>query len=310
MCLALLAVSVSGGAVAAGETTATVDTYDGNNTTAEPSVVVSSGSGDYRSIQPALDAAADGETVVVRAGEYAEALTVDSNVTIRADPGAVLEGGEVPSAFTGVAVTGSSAPRIDGLTVANFSTGVVGFGAGPWTLSNVTVRGSATDGVYVPGTVGDWEIRDSRIVDSGRAGVFAVESGGSWTIANTTVRNSTAGVVATRAGGDWRLQDGTVAATEGDGVQAIETTGAWSLDGVAIDDTGDDGVDATGAGTDWTIRNATVGDTGGYGVKAAEATGNWSVHGSQFRGRGDAVVAEGSRAATRRGTGGATVGSR
>jgi nitrous oxidase accessory protein NosD len=317
LCLALLAVAVSGGAVAAGETTATVDTHDGNNATADPLVVAPNGSGDYRSIQSALGAAADGETVLVRAGEYAEALTVDSNVTIRAEQGAVLEGEDVPSGFTGVAVTGSSAPRIDGLTVANFSTGVVGFGAGPWTLSNVTIRGSATDAVYVPGTVGDWNVRDSRIVDSGRAGVFAVESAGAWTIANTTVRNSTAGVVATRASGDWRLRGGVVAATEGDGVQAIETTGAWSLDGVAIDDTGDDGVDATRAGSDWTARNATVGDTGGYGIEAAETTGNWtiedstfagngtavgasgttgnwSVHGSQFRGRGDAVVAEGS----------------
>lgn len=319
LCLALLAVAVSGATtLAAGQTTA-VDTHDGNNTTAEPSVVAPNGSGDYRRIQSALEEAGDGGTVVVRAGEYTETLTVDSNVTIRAEPGAVLEGEGVPAGFTGVAVTASSAPRIDGLTVANFSTGVVGFGAGPWTLSNVTVRGSATDAVYVPGTVGGWEIRDSHIVDSGRTGVFAVESTGAWAVANTTVRNSTAGVVATRARGDWRLRNVAVAAADGDGIQAIETTGAWSLSGVAIDDTGDDGVDATRAERDWTIRNATVEDTSGYGVEAADATGNWtiedsafagngtavgasgttgnwSVHGSQFRGRGDAVVASGPTA--------------
>ena len=55
-------------------------------------IVAQDGSGDARTISEALDLAADGDTILVRPGTYAESLTITKDITLRGDgdPSAVV----------------------------------------------------------------------------------------------------------------------------------------------------------------------------------------------------------------------------
>lgn len=74
--LAILAISVS-----------VVDTEPTppEATTGATHTVAADGSGDFASIQAAVDAAADGDTVLVRPGVYVEAIVIAKDITLRGD---------------------------------------------------------------------------------------------------------------------------------------------------------------------------------------------------------------------------------
>ena len=51
----------------------------------DPIVVDQSGGGDYTTISQALDAAVDGDEIIVKPGTYAEAITIDKDIVLRGD---------------------------------------------------------------------------------------------------------------------------------------------------------------------------------------------------------------------------------
>lgn len=119
------------------------------------------GAGGYSSIQAAIDAASDSDIILVGTGTYAENLTVDKEVTIRAaGTGPVILKGTLttnppmgngdhvdeffeannPSSYsggTGIAITADNV-TIDGLTITGFVTGIdLGTGDGVTIVNNV-----------------------------------------------------------------------------------------------------------------------------------------------------------------------------
>lgn len=110
------------------------------------------GSGDYSTIQAAVDAAADGDTILVGDGVYSGegncGVTVDKSLTIKSAGGrevCIIEG---TSAFHEACVIVSAPGKqvaIEGLTVRNGRRGFV-CGQGRCTISNCTIEYNQDDG--------------------------------------------------------------------------------------------------------------------------------------------------------------------
>jgi len=220
-------------------------------------VVDADGLGEYGSIQAALDAADDGDTVEVRPGTYRESVSIDHNLTLTAPVGATITDREF-----GIRIPAHShaEPAIDGFT-----------------LSNQTVAVDASH------TAGDWTIRDLDI-RNGNIGLLAYQSRGDWTVRNASISDTAGiGMVAERTAGDWRvlgssIRNVTVAPNatfpvEGVGVYAADATGAWAINRSALTDTDVAALNATGDAVRgdathnyWGAASGPGGDLPGSGV--------------------------------------------
>ncbi len=106
-------------------------------------IVSRNATGDFSSIQEAVDNASAGDCIVVQSGIYCESLVLDKTMEIRSETG---DSGDVAiSARDGlpvVAVSGSAAVRLSGLGL--FRT----WGNGPWTIVGASAR-LELDGVCI-----------------------------------------------------------------------------------------------------------------------------------------------------------------
>lgn len=80
--------------------------------------------GNFRSIQPALDLAPPGEVIEVQAGTYSERVVINKPVKLRASAGAILDGGTAGTGI-GIHVTGTTNVELSGFIVQNFERGIV-----------------------------------------------------------------------------------------------------------------------------------------------------------------------------------------
>jgi hypothetical protein len=108
------------------------------------------GSGGFATIQAAIDAASDGDTIFVAAGTYAESLIVNKAVTLRGDPGSSEAG------------TGSSAPQLTG--GAAFSLATISIEAEGVTIAGFDVT-NATGPYGIHVKAGDAVVSDNRVHD-------------------------------------------------------------------------------------------------------------------------------------------------
>jgi parallel beta-helix repeat protein len=171
-------------------------------------IVAQDGSGDYTTIQDAVTASSDGETIEVKSGTYNEEVFVGRSVTLVTNEGAVIDGGANNDA---VKFSGSETVTLDGFTIRGGSDGygLDGYGTGnAVTLKNlqlestgITLRDSSgahtIENVTVDGgfinlalAAGDWSVTDSRIDGSAYDGIIARDTTGSWTVSNTELLNS------------------------------------------------------------------------------------------------------------------------
>ncbi|WP_411967378.1 right-handed parallel beta-helix repeat-containing protein [Haloferax sp. YSSS75] len=263
-------------------------------------VVDAAGGGDYTTIQAAVDAAVDGDTVEVRPGVYREQVAVDTNVTLVAPSGATLNGSTFGSASTGITVdpTLSTGLLIDGFTIERYGDGITVGGsagesyddasetsiAGGWTIRDVTVRDNAEDGIDVAGTSTAWTILR---VDAFRNGDDGIEAGtymgtGAWTIrASNASENQDAGIRAGQSTANWQILDSTTNDNE-NGVYTLHDGNAWTIGNHTARYNGFYGINLAGSFSgDWTVHNATIANNSGSGIgNGAGLTGNWTIRDS------------------------------
>lgn len=207
-------------------------------------VVGDSSNADYETIQGGINAASDGDTVVVEIGTYNEAVIVNKSVTLVAEDGVVVDGeGMGDSAFT---------VRNDSSTLSNVV--IKGFEITNYTAAEntefeghgIVISDPETDQQY-----SDLVIKDNRIHNVDKSGIYLVnhdDTYGNATLANNNISNfDRAGLIIASKG------TGTT-----DGVTAVNNTIEASTDGIAIEVIT---IDTS------TLENVTIAGT--------EASGHW-----------------------------------
>jgi hypothetical protein len=210
----------------------------------------------YDSIQAAVNAASDGETVEVRPGTYREQITLNKDITLVAPEGATIDGSSLGGIMTGIRIpSGSSAsPTVDGFVVTGYATGIdASDTSGAWTVRDVTIRQTTGDGVDAFDSTGEWTIHDTRVFAANQTGVEA---------GFTT--------------GDWTIRDSQITGSNHTGVSASGSVGDWEIRDTVVTDNGLDGVDGSGSG-DWVVRGSVITDNGLVGVDGSYTEGNWTV---------------------------------
>ena len=247
-------------------------------------VVADDGTGDFTSIQDAVDAAADGDVVRVTAGTYRETnVSVDVNVTVVGDSGATVVGDgpdsgfDSPPAFRIVAGS-DAAPTIRGLAVRDHPTAIEAADTnGDWRVENVTVE-RARFAVRAQRSTGAWQVRN--VSHDGVTGLFSVgvqarSSDGDWVVDGFETTSTNASVNAIGTDGNWTVSDSTFVDT-GRGVRAGQTTGAWAVTGTGI-----------------LVNESYTVSFGrhplGVGITAGGSAGTWRVADSSIAGAGTAI---------------------
>jgi pectin methylesterase-like acyl-CoA thioesterase len=163
------------------------------------------GNGGFASIQDAVDAAVDGDTILIAAGTYAENVVVDEAITLIGMGGAtsvIID----PASGTGLTVSGnigSGTVTIDGIGFQGGTNGVSASGAvtlGHLEILNSSFSGNSQHGVFVNGKsdgIGKVTVSGSSFSDNGDGSsngdgdIVLFEYRGDATIQNVTINNAT-----------------------------------------------------------------------------------------------------------------------
>jgi hypothetical protein len=176
---------------------------------------------------------------------------------------------------TTVTITAPNGATIDG---APLSSGAIAFtilGQAAPEINGFTITGYSS-GLYARGTGGSWTLRDTTIRNSSFGGVRAQDSTGDWVIENSVIRDDQNDAVdAHNTSGSWTIRDSTFTSR----VYAESTTGQWLIDGVTIKNTSyAASIVARNSDSAWTVRDTTLTEPSSVGIDASGSTGNWQVH--------------------------------
>jgi len=241
-------------------------------------IVAADGSGDYERLSNAVAASHDETEIIVRNGTYEESVRIDRDLTITADPEAVLLGSNL-AAETGITIAPARAPTIDGLDVRGFETGIEAATergeSADWTVRNLRIQ-RVSGGIDAYRTNGDWRVENVSITGFEGAsrtttfGLSAVAASGDWEVAELTVDGAERGLWADISGGNWRTTDSRFTSNEA-GVLARGTTGGWSVFGSEFRNNTDAAINATKARPTGTTAGN---DWGPDGYTAGQCVGN------------------------------------
>ena len=144
-------------------------------------------------IQGAVDAAAEGDKIIIAAGTYTENLSITKNyITLEgAGPDATIIQGGTLHAITVQAVTGVS---LEGFKVQEGKHGIYGVLGANFSIANVTVEDAAGNGIRVAGN-SMAVIRDCAVYRSGEDGIkFFMNSSGALRGSIISNNNAWAGI--------------------------------------------------------------------------------------------------------------------
>ena len=206
----------------------------------------------YPTIEPAVAAASNGDTVEVLAGTYTQQVTVDKDITLEGDPGgarplltfAPSSGNEPTLQFTSAA-SGSTLKYFDVRSNGSFPNGAIDFDQAGGTIADV----SATSGYVSAGSGYFGLLIDATNMTVGPNVAATVMGTGGYAVYAQGSTGSVTGLTATDTGiayaaavlGSMTVTDSTFTGTEGadglgtDGtVRAVKATGAVGVLGGAL----------------------------------------------------------------------------
>jgi hypothetical protein len=264
-------------------------------------VVATDGSGDYTSIQNAVDNATDGDHIKVEPGTYEQHTEISKNITVYAPNGATIANtSAVVSNYgrfdvrSGFQIFGEATPTISGFTLTDWRWAISAGGSeGGWTVKDTEIIGGNC-GVCAAGTPGDWTVKNVEITNAEPA-VSGVSSSGAWSITNTTIQGGK--VTLDDATGNWTVRNSEFRNSSDDGIDAVNNRGQWTIENVTIENVGAIGIDAgdTNATHAPVIRDTTVVGTSEEGIDIADSKSNVLITGSTVRNTGPGEYKNGIR---------------
>ena len=240
-------------------------------------VVATDDSGDYTSIQNAVDNASDGDRIRVNTGTYEQHTEIRKNITLYSPNGATIANSSAVAsqhskidARSGFQIFDHAAPTISGFTLTDWQWAIsAGASDGDWTVKDTEIVGGNC-GVCAAGTSGEWTLTNIEITDAEPA-VSGISSSGAWSITNTTIQGGK--ITLDDATGDWTVRNSEVRDSPDDGIDAVSNTGQWTIDNVTIENIDAVGIDAenTNAAQTPVIRDTTVVGTSEEGIDIADS---------------------------------------
>jgi hypothetical protein len=258
-------------------------------------VVATDGSGDYTSIQNAVQSASDGDRIEVKPGTYNQPVFISKNITLVAPEGATIANTSAVESAAGMRLFDGARPHVSGFTLIDWRWGMTAFDTtGDWVVQNTTIKNSPSSGIAADGSTGDWGVKNVTIIGDPTAdeseGIDADRANGSWEITNSTIRAvSEDGVSPDASSGDWSIRNTTINATR-HSADLFETSGDWTITSSVLMSSSDDAVNAVNATGNWEIRNTTINGTDDS-INAYETSGSWIITSSVLMASEDAVNA-------------------
>jgi len=221
-------------------------------------VVAPDGSGDFTTIQQAVDRAGPGDTINVESGTYEQPVTIYKDVRINAPNGATLTNSSQVSSDSAFRIYADA--TVSGFRLTDWRWGINGGGsAADWTVTNFTILRSY-QGISGYDSSGDWTVEDTTIRGARVDGMTVQLVSGSPTIENTTISNTD------------------------DGIDGEELTGDLTVDGVDIQDISDDAIDAENMEGRLTMRDTRIQNaTSGNGLVVTNTPGEIVIRDSYIQ---------------------------
>lgn len=139
----------------------TGDAVIGDGSSGDVIVVSNSGSGDFTTVQGAVDAADPGDVVQVRPGFYAERVVVDKDLLIVGEAGSSLSaegvpplGGSSPGDSAVLVIRNTSDVVVEGMTFTGPEDGVIVRNSLNIELRDINASGNGSNGVDIRASVG------------------------------------------------------------------------------------------------------------------------------------------------------------
>ncbi len=256
---------------------------------------------DFATIQAAVDAATEGDEIVVAPGTYAESVSwTGRGLTLRSSAGpavTIIDGGDTQSVLSAGNI--STSVVIDGFTITNGATNG-GDGAG-LVLTNVA-----------DGTIRNCIVSENVADNASGGGAYL--NAGTYTVENTTFINNR--ISGGGSGGGLYIEASTVSITgglfsgnrnpggSGGGIEVLDESANVTITGVTFIDNSAEGgsggaVDAV-FGATLTVRSSTftnngIGEfTNTFGGAIQAGDGTLTVENSIFNGNGDSAISTGA----------------
>jgi PGF-pre-PGF domain-containing protein len=173
--------------------------------------VDASGSGDFLTIQDAVDHAGDGDTIIIRDGTYPECVVVNRPLTITSANGS--ENTIVsPSASSHVFTIASNDVTIRGLGIVNANgNGIDGLGYRNCVIEDNVITGTGTKyGIYLH--PGNYSVLRNNVITSQKYGVMITSSSGD-IIENNTISGSSIGINVQTNSNNMTITENTIVST-------------------------------------------------------------------------------------------------
>ena len=161
---------------------------------------------DYTTIQAAINAASPGDTIIVAAGIYPEAITIantKANLVLQSETelGAIIRPTTTPSWGMGAITIYADGVTIDGFEIDGttvIDTGILGWKTSGLTIKNNEIHGAVhawhgcgillfSWGSGAGGTVYDNLIKDNEVYDTGRMGIMVMDHGGDYSVTSGNI---------------------------------------------------------------------------------------------------------------------------
>jgi len=275
-------------------------------------IVAQDGSGDYTSIQNAVDDANDTDRIEIQTGKYKESIYIDKNVTIITTKSATIANASTVADRSAIEISKSAKPAIDGIDITGWMIGIeADFSENNWKIRNVTID-NTTRGINAFNS-NSWEIANTTIeaedvgislsrnngapvitkthISDSTLGIIARRTSGEPLIRETIIKNVSSGISMFKSTGESKIVDTKIENVD-DGVGAYKSSGNWRIENTTITNVSDDAVSAGTATGDWQLQNVNITNAGGDGVYAANTINDWQIQNTLITGVDDAVDAE------------------